>query len=183
MIMFKNFTLNDLIRIALFATIATVSKVPLRMAANLFASTFGIPGGVVNGIYYMFWLIAAYGLVRKRGTATLFCIIQAALSLYLGVPALRLITYIPPGLAVDALYTLMNCEGHSRTCMTLGGAVANIAGTITVSLMFLKLPPAGLVAAALIAGFSGGMGGYLAYIVVRQLDVLIPGLNGVEKRC
>jgi hypothetical protein len=29
--------------------------------------------------------------------------------------------------------------------------------------------------------FSGGVGGYLAYIVEKQMDVLIPGLSRIGK--
>lgn len=176
--MLKNYTLRDLIHITLFAAIATVSKVPLRAASNFFASTFGLPGGIINGMYYMFWIIAAYALVGKKGTATLFCLVQALLSLYLSsFPAIKVITFLPPGLAVDALYWILRHRACCKGCMIMGGAVANIAGALAMALLFLKVPPEGLFITAFIAGISGGMGGYLAYVVVKQLAVVVPSLN------
>lgn len=175
--MLKNYTLRDLIHITMFAAIATVSKVPLRMASNFFANTFGLPGGIINGMYYMFWIIAAYALVGKRGTATLFCIVQAMLSLYLSsFPVFKIVTFFPPGLAVDALYLVIRHRGCCKKCMVLGGAVANTAGAVTMALLFLKVPLAGLAVTAVISAFSGGMGGYLAYIVVKQLALALPGV-------
>lgn len=40
--MFKIFTLRDLFYITLPASIATVSKVPLKIASVVFANTFGL---------------------------------------------------------------------------------------------------------------------------------------------
>lgn len=174
----KKFNLKDLIYISLFAAIATVTKTPLRVASNLFASTFGLPGGIINGIYYMFWIIAAYGIVGKRGTGTIFCIIQAGLSMYMSaMPIIKIITFIPPGIAVDLLHVIMNHKEDTKIFMTIGGAVANIAGTLAMSIIVMNIPFIGLVFASMIAGVSGGIGGYFAYVMVKQLKASIPRLN------
>ncbi|SHJ55344.1 ECF transporter S component [Paramaledivibacter caminithermalis] len=168
----KKFTLKDLIYISLLAAIATITKIPLKMASKLFASTFGLPGGIINGMYYMFWLIAAYGIVGKRGTGILFCIIQAGLSIYIfSMPSIKVITFIPPGLAVDLLNVIINCKKDTKVFMALGGAVANVAGTLTMSILVMKVPLIGLIMASMIASISGGIGGYCAYIVVKNLKI------------
>ncbi|MDI6706578.1 MAG: ECF transporter S component [Bacillota bacterium] len=176
--MLKTYSLRDFMHITLFATIATVSKTPLSAASNFFAGTFGLPGGIISGMYYMFWIIAAYAVVGKRGTATLFCLIQALLSLYLSnFPAIKTITFLPPGLVVDLFYWVMGDRAYCKTCMILGGAMANIAGALAMAVLFLKIPVQGLIITALISSLSGGLGGYLAYIVVKQLAVLVRDIN------
>lgn len=176
--MMKQYTLKDMIYITLFATIATASKAPLAVASGFFAGTFGLPGGIINGVYYMFWIVAACALTQKRGTATLFCIIQAFLGMYIsGFPLIKLVTFIPPGIAVDILYVLIDHRACCRYCMILGGMAANVAGALSMALLFLKVPAEGLIITGLVAGISGGIGGYAAYIVVKKLVIILPSLN------
>lgn len=173
--MFKRYNIKDFLYITMFATIATASKTPLSSASNVFAATFGLPGGIISGMYYMFWLIAAYAVVGKRGTATLFCVIQALLSLYLpNFLPLKTVTFLPPGLVVDLFYWAIGNKVFSKTYMILGGAMANIAGALAMALLFIKVPFQGLVITAFVSGLSGGFGGYLAYVAVKQLAVFIP---------
>ncbi len=106
----------------------------------------------------------------------------AMLSLYLSsFPTIKIITFFPPGLAVDALYMIIRHNGCCRKCMILGGAIANITEAVTMAVLFLKVPPLGLSVAALIAGVSGGIGGYIAYIAINHLKVLIPNLNSINQ--
>jgi len=173
--LFKRYNIKDFLYITMFASIATASKATISAASNAFAATFGLPGGIISGMYYMFWLIAAYAVVGKKGTATLFCVIQALLSLYLpNFSPIKTVTFLPPGLVVDSLYWAIGNKVYSKTYMALGGAMANIAGALTMAVLFIKVPLQGLIITAFISGLSGGFGGYLAYVVVKQLAVFIP---------
>lgn len=174
----ERFSIKELIYIVILAIISIVVRTPFKAISELFISTFALPGGIINGVFYMFWLTAAYSMVGKPGTATIFCILQAFLGLnILGMPLVRTITFIPPGVVVDILNALSYNKVPRKILMILGGGLANVSGTVTVSLLIMNLPLYPLVVACIIACISGGFGGYFAYVVVKQLRAIIPNAN------
>jgi len=167
----KGFTLKDLIYISLLATIATVSKVPIRTLSIFLSGTVGLPGGVVGGVYYMFWIVAVVGIVRKKGTATLFCIVQIFVTLVTSsMPIIKLITYIPPGIAIDLFLLIRRRESFSKGTMMILGALANCAGAATQALFIMGLPIIPTLVSVGTAAISGAVGGYLAFVIVIQLN-------------
>lgn len=174
----KRLSLRDFIYMALLAVISIVARSPFRAVSELFASTFGLPGGIINGVFYMFWLTAAYGIVKKPGTVTLFCVLQAFLGInILGMPLIRALTFIPPGVVVDLFHIVLGEKINTRTFMILAGGLANVSGTITVSLLIMNLPLYPLIIACLTAFISGGFGGYFAYALVKTMKIKISNVN------
>ena len=51
-----------------------------------------------------------------------------------------------------------------------GGVVANIAGTLMVSLLLFRLPLIPLLLSLTAASLSGGFGGLIAYKLIIQLE-------------
>ncbi|HHZ02104.1 MAG TPA: hypothetical protein GX396_04105 [Tissierellia bacterium] len=166
----ERFNLTEMIYISLLATIATISKTPIRALSNFMTSSVGLPGGVVGGVYYMFWIVAACALVKKHGAATLFCIIQIFVSLATSsMPVIRLITYLPPGIAIDLFLLFRRNSEYNKGVMMFLGAIANTAGAATQAIVIMNLPLIATLISCFTAFVSGGVGGYLAYLVVLRI--------------
>ncbi|NLJ57938.1 MAG: ECF transporter S component [Tissierellia bacterium] len=166
----ERFTLTEMIYISLLATIATVSKVPIRALSNLMTSSVGLPGGIVGGVYYMFWIVAACAIVRKHGVATLFCVLQIFVSLATSnMPIIKLITYLPPGIAIDLFLLLRRSSEYNKGVLMFLGAIANCAGAATQAMVIMNLPLIATLVSCLTALVSGSVGGYLAYLVVLRI--------------
>lgn len=166
----KRFTLKELIYISLLATIATISKTPIRVLSNFLSGSIGLPGGVIGGVYYMFWIVAACGFVKKTGTATLFCIIQIFVSLVISsMPPIKLITYLPPGIAIDLFLLLWRKDPLQKGIMVILGALANSAGAVAQAMIIMGLSNIPTLISAITSAISGAIGGYLAFVVVIKL--------------
>lgn len=167
----EKFALKEMIYISLLATIATVSKVPIRAISTFLTNSVGLPAGIVGGVYYMFWIVAACALVKKRGTASFFCIVQIFVSMATSsMPIIKLVTYLPPGFTVDLfLIAWGNRVYNKKVCMFLG-AIANIAGAVTMAMLVMHLPLIPTFLSTILAGVSGAVGGYAAYIVVKRIN-------------
>lgn len=170
----KRFTLREMIYISLLAATATVSKVPIRALSNFLTSSVGLPGGVIGGVYYMFWIVAACAVVRKKGTATLFCIIQIFVTIATSsMPLIKLITYLPPGIAIDLFLLVFNKNKFNKGTMMILGAIANCAGAITQATLIMQLPIIPMLVSAAIAIVSGAVGGYFAYVVIIRIRGIV----------
>ncbi|TWH77006.1 ECF transporter S component [Sedimentibacter saalensis] len=166
----EKFELREMIYISLLAATATVSKVPIRILSNFLTSSIGLPGGIIGGIYYMFWIVAACAVVRKRGTATLFCAVQIFVTIATSsMPVIKLITYLPPGIAIDLFLIAYGKFEYNKGIMMILGAIANSAGALTQAALLMNLPLAAVVVSTLTSAFSGAAGGYFAYMVVSRI--------------
>lgn len=132
-----------------------------------------IPGGALAGGLYMMWLVIGFGIVGKYGAATLIALVQALMVILLGVPGshgiLSLITYTMPGVMMDLALLLLRHKVCCRPCAFLSGAIANLTGTIAVNLIFFRLPGLFLLLILSVALLSGGLGGLLAWEVLKVL--------------
>lgn len=166
----ERFSLTEMIYISLLATTATISKVPIKALSIFLTSSVGLPGGIVGGVYYMFWIVAACAIVKKHGTATLFCVIQIFVSLIISsMPIIKLITYLPPGIAVDLFLILRRRNEYNKGVMMFLGALANCAGALTQAILIMNLPLIATLVSCITAFVSGAVGGYLAYLVVLRI--------------
>ena len=169
----EKFSLKEMIYISLLATTATISKVPVRAVSNFLTNSVGLPGGVVGGVYYMFWLVAACAVVKKHGAATLFCIIQIFVSVITSsMPIIKLITYLPPGIAVDLFLIVRGNKEFNKGTYMLLGAIANISGAITQAWLIMGLPLIPTLISSFSAGISGAVGGYCAFLIVRRIELI-----------
>lgn len=120
----------------------------------------------------MMWIILGAGLVGKRWTAALIALVQAVMVISTGVYGTHglasIVTYTLPGLAVDILFLLIRHRGCCFGCLFFAGMAANLTGTVLSNLVFFRLPLIPLVLSLGGGALSGGLGGIIAYTLVKQ---------------
>ncbi len=169
----------DLVLMALFASMGIATKNVLRPLIGTLTGAFDIPTGAVAGGFYMMWIVMAYGLVAKPGAASITALVQALMSLvmpYGNFGLLSFIIYLGPGLAVDALFLLSRHKACCMPCCVLASALANAVGTFLVGSLVLMLPSVVLMFLVVVAGISGGVGGYIANMILVRVKKI--GLTG-----
>ncbi len=169
----KKFTMFDLMVITMMAVLGVAIKPVVVPLAQIITGPLYIPGGVLAGGFYMLFIVLGRALVGKTGAATMVGLVQAILVIALGIfgthGAASLITYVAPGLAVDLLYLVIRSEAGTPIGAFLGGVAANVTGTYLVNLTFFRLPWLPLVLGLSVAALSGGLGGLIAYSIIKQL--------------
>ena len=167
------FTTRDLVIIAVLAALGIAVKPVVVPLAHLVSAPLFVPAGALAGGLYMMWLVVGMGIVGRRGTATLIALVQALLVMLTGVVgshgALSLISYTLPGIVMDLGLWLTGHRACCLRCCFLAGILANVTGTLMVSFIFFRLPPIPLALALCTAALSGGVGGVLAWQVIKAL--------------
>ncbi len=167
------FSVYQLIIIALMAGLGVATKPIVVPLAHMITGPLYIPGGVIAGGFYMMWLVLGAGLVNKNGTATLISAVQAIMMVSLGIYGthglVSFFTYIIPGLAIDLLLLFFKDPTKITPCF-LGGIIANLSGTFLVNIVFFRLPAVPLILALSSASLSGGLGGIIAYSIIKQFE-------------
>ncbi len=170
----SKFTMFDLVVIALTAALGIGIKPIIVPLVHIVTGPLYIPGGAAAGGFYMLWIVLAIGMTGRVGTGTLTGFTQALLVIITGAygthGAISIITYTLPGFAVD-----IGAKVLGRGLMTPGGfftmgMLANISGTFLSSLVFFRLPLIPLLLSLSTASLSGGLGGLIAYRIVRELS-------------
>ena len=168
----RKFSIFDLVLISLMACLGIATKPIIVPIAHMITGPLFIPGGVVAGGFYMMWIVMGSSFVGKFGTATLISTIQAIVVIALGFfgthGIMSFFTYILPGIAVDLVFIFFKNNKYSLTFCFLGGIAANISGTFLVNLVFFRLPFIPLILSLSTAALSGGLGGMVAYSVVKK---------------
>ena len=169
----EGFSLFELILLALLAAAGIAAKPVAVAASHLVAGPLAIPGGALAGGFYMLFVVLGGALVGKRGSATLVCAVQGIIVLVTGVygshGAASLVTYTAPGILVDLLWLIMHTTGGTMLACFFGGITANVGGTFAVNLVFFRMPFVPLMLTAAVAALSGGMGGIVAWQIVKHL--------------
>lgn len=169
----KRFTIFDLILLALMAGIGVAVKPVLVSLCHIITGPLLIPGGAFAGGFYMMFLVIGAGLVQKRGSASLIGLIQAILVIVTGIYGTHgiasILTYAVPGLAIDILWLLMKHKGCCMLCCFFGCITANVSGILLVNLVFFRLPLLPLLLAVVLAVVSGGIGGIVAWNIIKPL--------------
>lgn len=175
------FSVRDLVLIAAMAALGIAIKPIVVPIAHLISSPLMLPGGALAGGLYMMWIVVAFGLTGKHGTATLVGIVQAILVLITGVAgshgAMSLISYTMPGILVDVVFLIIRKEIGSMPLALLAGILANLAGTVVVNIIFFSLPMIPLLLSICVAAFSGGIGGVISWYLLTFL-----GKYGIWRR-
>ena len=187
---FTRFTLFDLVIIAIVAALGIAMKPVIVPLIHIITGPLFIPGGAIAGGFYMMWIVVGAGLVGKRGTATLIALVQAIIVIAVGVMGthgiMSLITYIAPGIAVELLLLATRQRGDNIFACFFAGMAANMAGTVLTNFIFFKLPLIPLMLTLAGGALSGGLGGILAYLIIKNFRKSnIAGIKkagGVKKR-
>ena len=168
----RAFSTRDLVLIAILAALGIAIKPVVVPIAHMVAAPFLVPGGAFAGGLYMMWLVVGMGIIGKRGTATLIAIVQGVLVMITAVPGswgvMSLVIYTLPGVAMDVGLLLVGHRACCMRCCFLAGLLANVTGTFSVSMVML-LPRIPLLLGLCTAALSGGVGGILAWQVIKQL--------------
>jgi len=169
----KKFTVRDLVLTAVMAALGIAVKPIVVPLAHLVSTPLMIPGGALAGGLYMMWLVVAFALTGKYGTATLAGLVQAILVMITGISgshgALSLVTYTAPGLIVDIVFFIIRRVPDTLPLSMLAGMLANLAGTVCVNVIFFSLPLIPLLLSLCAAAFSGGVGGVLSHLLLEAL--------------
>ena len=169
----RKFSVRDLVLIAAMAALGIAIKPVVVPLAHLVSTPLMIPGGALAGGLYMMWIVVAFGLTGKRGTATLVGIVQAILVMISGVSgshgAMSLVSYTMPGLLVDTVFLVLRRGIDSLPLAMLAGLLANLAGTVCVNIIFFSLPIVPLLLSLCVAAFSGGVGGVVSWLLLSAL--------------
>lgn len=176
----RRFSSFELALLALISALGIAIKPVVVPLTQIITGPLYIPGGAVAGGIYMAWIVIGAGLVRKTGAASLIGLTQGILVMALGFVgshgALSLITYLLPGVSVDLVLMLMRHKVCCPFCGFLAGAAANVTGTFIVASTFFSMPWIPLMLSLTAAALSGGLGGILAYSVVKQLHKMKVGM-------
>lgn len=169
----QRFRIYDFVIIAIMAALGIAIKPVLVPLAHIISGPLMIPSGAFAGGLYMMWLVVGYGITGKPGTSTLIALIQAFLVMFTGVVGshgvMSLFTYLSPGIVMDLLLLLIGHRVCCRGCAVIAGAAANVTGTACVNIVFFQAPGAYLILILSIAVLSGGIGGLLAWELLKVL--------------
>jgi hypothetical protein len=171
--------------IALVASLGIAVKPVVSSLARIITGPLMIPGGVLAGGIYMMFLVLAVGLSKGRFSATIAATVQAILVILTGIGshgAFSVVTYIAPGIAVDLvifLFSLGNKKEDKYGVTAIGCffacMCANLMGTFLVGVSIFNIPFVPLMLSLCVSALSGGLGGLLAYALikrVRELNIL-----------
>lgn len=178
----KKFLVFDLIIIAICAATGVAVKPVMVILVQIISGPLFIPGGTIVGGFYMMWLVVSAGLVGKRGAATLTAIVQALLVIATGVVGthgiMTLATYIAPGIAIDIVLLITGQRARNNFSCFFAGMAANSIGALLTNFVFFRLPAIPLVLVVAGGALSGGLGGMIAYGLIKGLmKIKIPGLD------
>lgn len=167
------YTMFDLLIIAIMAALGIAVKPIVVPLAHMIGAPLMIPSGALAGGLYMMWIVVAFGITGKYGTATLVALVQALLVLFTGIVGshgiMSIVSYTLPGIAVDLVMFIIGHKVCCLPCAFIAGAVANIAGTYAVNSIFFSLPFYFLILIIAIAILSGGIGGIIAWQLLKIL--------------
>ncbi|MBD3191332.1 MAG: hypothetical protein GF308_11845 [Candidatus Heimdallarchaeota archaeon] len=168
----KRFTTFDLILISIMAALGLGTKQLVRPLVSIITTPLVIPGGALAGGFYMLWLVLTKRFVPKFGSGLMFGIVQAFVVMILPFGShgiFTFLTYPLPGLMVD-LFDLAFCRKKmALLCSMLEGAIANLTGSIAVSLFIFNSPIEFLLFIIFLAIFSGNIGGIIAHQIIQQV--------------
>jgi len=175
----KNFSVFELITIALTASLGLASKPIITPLTHLITGPLFIPGGAVAGGFYMMWIVLGAALIKKRGSATLIALTQGIIVMVTGSfgthGILSILTYGLPGFAVDLGFLLFNRRFENSLDFFAAGMIANLGGTYLSNLVFFRLPILPLIISLSIGALSGGLGGLLAYLIYNKVRIVYTG--------
>ncbi len=157
----------------MMAALGIAVKPYIKVVVQIISGPLFIPGGTLAGGFYLIWLLIGAGLIKKPGTATLIALTQGIMVMITGAYGshgiMSVITYTLPGLMIDILFIIMKGRGDGIWECFLGGIVANLTGTFLSNLLFFNLPLIPLILTLSTAALSGGLGGIMAYQVIKGI--------------
>ncbi len=174
----QRFTLRELCLMTFLAVFGMLFKPLVSPAFNLITDFVRVPGGSMTAGFSLLFLVFAAARIRKPGTALLMGLVQAAMSLSMGISAtagiLVFITYTMPGAAID----LILCSGWFdrfplKLRMSAAGAAGVLAGAAFTNMLYFRLPLTAFLLFYLLGILSGACGGAFAWHLSRRLPASV----------
>ena len=169
----RPFSVRDYALIAVTAALGIAVKSVLTPLIQVASSPLFIPGGSLIGGLYMMWLVVISDATGKFGAAAMTGFIQAMLVTLSGIGGshglLSFVSYTLPGLVVDLSLLPARNRGVSLPLAFISCVLANLCGTLSVNIIFFRLPAVPLLLALASAAFSGGVGGVIAWHLIKAL--------------
>ncbi len=169
----NKFSVFEMIVIALMAAIGLAVKPVIVPLVHMVTGPLFIPGGAVAGGFYMMWLVLGAGMIQKRGVASMIAITQGVIVAITGTFGthgfMSIITYSIPGMMIDLIYFIFRRKITEPIDYFIAGIIANLSGTYLTNLVFFRLPLIPLIMSLATGILSGGLGGLIAYSVVKKI--------------
>jgi len=173
----KIYPLIRLLVIAQSAALGFAAKPFISALAGALTGPLMIPGGSLLGGLYMMFVIIPAGLLPRPGTAALTGLLQGVMATATGIGSHGLMTvfsYALPGVAIDIVMLLSRIinkksGGTGLLPCFISGMASNMTGTYIVNRIIFSLPPIPLLLTLFSALLSGGIGGLLAYNIIKPL--------------
>jgi energy-coupling factor transport system substrate-specific component len=166
---------RELITLALIAAVSIVTKPYVRAPFAFVQAALGLPVGSFIGGVYMLWPVLAGVLVPRPGAVFITCFLQGLVAVLTGFTGLlgqlAFFSYLAPGLVIEGVYLLTRrrwAPGHYLEAV-LAGALGNAAGAASNALLFFAVRGLVFTLALGSALLSGGVGGWVAYLVAQRL--------------
>ncbi|MBN1486592.1 MAG: hypothetical protein JW981_03055 [Anaerolineae bacterium] len=164
------FTTFELIMLALFSALVVVAKIALRMPLQLSGH---------SGIFWMALVVAAAGIVPKRGAASLVGLTSGILAAFLGMGDLgalnTFLSYTVIGIGSDLILWLLGGDPENLVVAGLVGTIGHTCKFLVKwALGTLTGAPVGFVALGLVRAVVGyivfgALGGILGALTLRAL--------------
>ena len=177
----SKFSIFELLVISMAAALGIAVKPIIQPLVRLITGPLMLPGGVVAGGIYMMFLVLAYGITRKPWVGTLTAIVQAFIVMITGIGShgpMTILTYTLPGIAVDLVMFMFYWRAKSvrprpsvPACFC-GGIAANVTGSLLVGVALFNIPLVPMLLALSVSALSGGLGGILAYSLIKKIYAL-----------
>jgi ABC-type thiamin/hydroxymethylpyrimidine transport system permease subunit len=181
----SSYSVFNIVIIAVCAGLGIAVKPVLVPLVHIITGPLFIPGGAVAGGFYMLFIVLAAGLVRKPGAAVLTCAVQAILVIITGVIGshgiMSLATYILPGAAVDLFLLTLRKKEMGALVIFISGLIANLTGSFLSNVVFFRLPIVPLMLTLFSASLSGGLGGLIAFGIIKKITQFNPAFKKTDK--
>ncbi|MDX9800000.1 MAG: ECF transporter S component [Spirochaetia bacterium] len=187
----SSFSVFDLIISAMCAGMGVAIKPVIVPLIHIITGPLFIPGGAVAGGFYMIFIVLPAVFTGKRGTATLTCAVQVILVITTGVVGshgiISIVTYMVPGVIVDLHLLIFRGKPINAVICIFAVLLANVSGSFLSNLVFFRLPFIPLMLTLFSAALSGGIGGFITWIIIKNLRQLTPfhslyGKGGINEK-
>jgi len=165
--------IKDLIRCMLLGAAGIASKIIITPLVHMITGPLWIPGGVIAGGFYMFWLVFARAHIKNKYAGSMTAFFQALMVLVSGSVAshgiISIITYTLPGIFVDLSFAFSK-KISKEGIYIIAGILSNLIGFLGSNILFFNLPIIPLFTSTIIAMFSGSLGGLLALRIENKMN-------------
>lgn len=164
----KNSNLRDMTLISMLAALSIVTKPFVRTFSFSITSMYGLPGGIIGGIFYMMWLSLIFRVTNKKYSVILFAILQGVLAMTMnGIGLYKALLFIPSGIVAQII--LSNVKNSELVGNVLAGAFANLVGSIAMYFLLFSNQKSPLLYGLIISFFSGGASGFVTQFICNRL--------------